>query len=141
MVHLHYLTKDPTTKIKTKKMKQLKVLNDNENIGNKLYYYLKSTDSPEPRNYCQSNIHKPEVPVCPIVPYRVSPLYNLKNIWLTLWKFMLQMKITTSRILQCFPTALKKSHWKWWNNGIIWRYVLVLEHFYRWYVKYYQVLC
>ena len=39
------LKKDPTTKIKTKTLKQLKVLKDNEFIDNKLYYYLKSTDS------------------------------------------------------------------------------------------------
>ena len=32
--------KDPTTKIKTKTLKQLKVLKDNEFIDNKLYYYL-----------------------------------------------------------------------------------------------------
>ena len=29
-------------------MKQLKVLKDNELIDNKLYYYLKPTDSPAP---------------------------------------------------------------------------------------------
>ena len=42
------LKKDPTTKIKTKTLKQLKVLKDNEFIDNKLYYYLKPTDSPAP---------------------------------------------------------------------------------------------
>ena len=42
------LKKDPTTKIKTKTLKQLKVLKDNELIDNKLYYYLKPTDSPAP---------------------------------------------------------------------------------------------
>ena len=35
------LKKDPTTKIKTKTLKQLKVLKDKEFIDNKLYYYLK----------------------------------------------------------------------------------------------------
>ena len=39
------LKKDPATKIKTKTLKQLKVLKDNEFIDNKLYYYLKPTDS------------------------------------------------------------------------------------------------
>ena len=34
------LKKDPTTKIKAKTLKQLKVLKDNEFIDNKLYYYL-----------------------------------------------------------------------------------------------------
>ena len=42
------LKKDPTTKIKAKTLKQLKVLKDNEFIDNKLYYYLKPTDSPAP---------------------------------------------------------------------------------------------
>ena len=39
------LKKDATTKIKIKTFKQLKVLKDNEFIDNKLYYYLKPTDS------------------------------------------------------------------------------------------------
>ena len=108
MVHLHYLTKDPTTKIKTKKMKQLKVLNDNENIGNKLYYYLKSTDSPEPRNYCQSNIHKPEVPVCPIVPYRVSPLYNLKKYMANILKVYVTNENNNAKNSAVFSNCIKK---------------------------------
>ena len=40
------LKKDPTTKIKTKTLKQLKVLKDNKFIDNKLYYYLKPANSP-----------------------------------------------------------------------------------------------
>ena len=47
------LKKDLTTKIKTKTLKQLKVLKDNEFIDNKLYYYLKPTDLPVPRFYGQ----------------------------------------------------------------------------------------
>ena len=46
------LNKDPTTKIKTKTLKKLKVLKDNKFIDNKLYY-LKPTDSPAPRFYGQ----------------------------------------------------------------------------------------
>ena len=42
------LKKDPTTKIKTKTLKQLKVLKDNKFIDNKFYYYLKPTDPPVP---------------------------------------------------------------------------------------------
>ena len=60
------LKKDLTTKIKTKTLKQLKVLKDNEFIDNKLYYYLKPTDSPAPRFYGQPKIHKPGVPICPL---------------------------------------------------------------------------
>ena len=60
-------------------MKQLKVLKDNEFIDNKLYYYLKPTDSPAPRFYGQPKIHKPGVPIRPIISYSGSPLYNLNK--------------------------------------------------------------
>ena len=73
------LKKDPTTKIKAKTLKQLKVLKDNEFIDNKLYYYLKPTDSPAPRSFGQPKIHKPGVPIRPIVSYSGSPLYNLNK--------------------------------------------------------------
>ena len=81
------LKKDPTTKIKTKTLKLLKVLKDNEFIDNKLYYYLKPTDSPAPRFYGQPKIHKPGLPICPIVSYNDS------------LKLMSKVKITMSRIL------------------------------------------
>ena len=73
------LKKDPTTKIKAKTLKQLKVLKDSEFIVNKLYYYLKPTDSPAPRFYGQPKMHKPGVPIRPIVSYSGSPLYNLNK--------------------------------------------------------------
>ena len=73
------LKKDATAKIKTKTLKQLKVLKDIEFIDNKLYYYLKPTDSPAPRFYGQPKIHKPGVPIRPIVSYSGSPLYNLNK--------------------------------------------------------------
>ena len=73
------LKKDPTTKIKAKTLKQLKILKDNEFIDNKLYYYLKPTDSPAPRFYGQPKIHKPGVPIRPIVSCSGSPLYNLNK--------------------------------------------------------------
>ena len=57
------LKKDPTTKTKTKTLKQLKVLKDNKFIDNKLYYYPKPTDSPAPRFYGQPKIYKTGVPI------------------------------------------------------------------------------
>ena len=57
------LKKDPNTKIKTKTLKQLKILKDNEFIDNKLYYYLKPSDSSESRFYGQPKIHKPGIPM------------------------------------------------------------------------------
>ena len=73
------LKKVPTTKIKAKTLKQLKVLKGNEFINNKLYYYLKPTDSPVPRFYGQPNIHKSGVSIRLIVSYIGSPLYNLNK--------------------------------------------------------------
>ena len=71
------LKKDRATKIKTKTLKQSKILRDSKLIDNKLYYYLKPTDSHAPRFYSQPNIHKPGVPIRPIVSYSGSPLYNV----------------------------------------------------------------
>ena len=44
------LKKDPTNKVKAKTLKQLKDLKGNEFIDDKLYQYLKPTDSPSPRS-------------------------------------------------------------------------------------------
>ena len=60
-------------------MKQLKVLKDNEFIDNKLCHYLKPTDLPAPRFYGQPKVHKPGVPIHPLVSYSGSPLYNLNK--------------------------------------------------------------
>ena len=60
-------------------MRTLKVLKGNEFIDNKLYYYLKPTDSPGPRFYGQPKIHKPGVPIRSVVSYSGSPLYNLNK--------------------------------------------------------------
>ena len=73
------LKKDPTTKIKAKKLKQWKALKDNEFIDNKLCYYVKRTNSPAPRFYGQTKIHKSGVPIGPIVSYSGSPFYNLNK--------------------------------------------------------------
>ena len=42
-----------------------------------LLAYIKPTDSPATRLHGQPKIRKPGVPVCPIVSYCHSPLYNL----------------------------------------------------------------
>ena len=76
MVRINYLKKILLPKLQP--LKQLKVLKD-ELIDNKLCYYLKPTDSPAPRFYDQPKIHKPGVPIRPIVSYSGSPLYNLNK--------------------------------------------------------------
>ena len=86
MVLINYLKKDTTTKIKAKTLKQLKVLKDNEFIDDKLYSFLKPTDSPAPRFYGQPKIHKPGVLVRPIVSYSGSLLYNLYNFMANIFK-------------------------------------------------------
>ena len=72
------LKKDPTPKIKTKTLKQLNILKHNEFIDNKLYY-LRPTDSLVARFYGQPKIHKPGVPIHPIVSYSGSSLYSLNK--------------------------------------------------------------
>ena len=67
------LKKDPTTKIKPKTLKQLKVLKNNEFIDNKLYYNLK------PRFYGQPKTNKSRVPIRPIVSFSGSLLYSLNK--------------------------------------------------------------
>ena len=52
------LKKDPTIKVKTKTLKELKFLKDNEFTDNKLYYYLKPNDSPTSRFYGQPKIQE-----------------------------------------------------------------------------------
>ena len=99
------LKKDSTTKIKAKTMKQLKFLKDNKFIDDKSYCYLKPTDLPAPRFYGQPKLHKPGIPIRPIVSYSRSPLYNLNRYIANILKAMLKMKITTPRILPRFPTT------------------------------------
>ena len=67
MIHINYLKKRYYYQIKAKTLKQLKVLKDNEFVDNKLNYYLKLTDSPAPRFYDQTKIHKPGVSIRSIV--------------------------------------------------------------------------
>ena len=69
------LKKDPTSKIKAKILKQLKILKDNEFNDNKLYHYRKPSDSPAPRFYAQPKLHKPGVPIRPVVSHSGSPLH------------------------------------------------------------------
>ena len=91
---LYQLHINPTTKIKVKTLKLLKALKDSKFIDNKLYYYLKLTDPHAPRFYGQPKLHKPGVPICPIVSSSGSPLYNLN-------KYIAIMP----RILPHFPTT------------------------------------
>ena len=68
-----------TTKISAMTLKQLKALKDNNPIYNKLYYYLKATDSPAPRFYGHPKNTQPGVHISPIVSYSGFALCNLKK--------------------------------------------------------------
>ena len=71
------LKKVPATEFKAKALRKSKVLKDNAFIDNKTKLtYLKATDSPAPRFYGQSKMHKP---IRRIVSYSDSPLYNLNK--------------------------------------------------------------
>ena len=52
-------------------------MKDNDFIDNKLYYYLKATYWSAPIFYGPPKIHKPGVPIHPMVSYSGSPLYDL----------------------------------------------------------------
>ena len=73
------LTKDPTTKIKVKTLKQLKALKENEFIDDKCYYYLKPTDFPAHKFYGQLKVQKLGVPIRIIVSCSCSALYNFNK--------------------------------------------------------------
>ena len=60
-------------------------------INNKLYY-LKPTDSPAPRFYGQPKIHKPGVPIHPILLYSGSLLHNLNKYIANILKAYVQDK-------------------------------------------------
>ena len=102
--------------MKTKTLKQLKVLKDNEFSDNKLYYYLKPTDSLAARFYGQPKIHKSEVPICPTVSYSGSPLYNLNRYIANILKRNAQFvqKVTFGPLMN-----FKQNHygrWKYYKN-------------------------
>ena len=71
--------KDPTKGIKEECRVLLANLEKGKVIDKKLYFKLKPTDSPAPRFYGLPKIHKPEIPVRPIVSYTGTPLYNVSK--------------------------------------------------------------
>lgn len=74
-----YLKKDPTECIKREARTKLQKLKEREIIDQSLYFKLKPTDSPAPRFYGLPKIHKPDIPIRPIVSYVGTPLYKLSK--------------------------------------------------------------
>ena len=73
------IKKDPTESVKKEARQKLSLLKDAGKIDQQLYFKLKSTDSQAPRFYGPPKIHKPAVPIRPIVSYTNSPLYQLSR--------------------------------------------------------------
>ena len=101
------LKKDPTTKIKTKILKQLKVLKTNKFIDNKLYYYLKHTASPAPRFYGEPKIYKLGISIRPIVSHSGSPLYNLDKYIAKILKAYVNDENNNSKNCATFPHHIR----------------------------------
>ena len=70
---------DPTESVKKEARQKLSLLKDAGKIDQQLYFKLKPTDSQAPRFYGLPKIHKPAVPIRPIVSYTNSPLYQLSR--------------------------------------------------------------
>ena len=111
------LKKESTTKIKTKTLKQLKVLKDNEFIVNKLYYYLKPTDSPVPEFYGQPKTQKPGVPIHPIVSYSSSLLCSLNKYIANILKAYVKDKNKNAKNSTTFSNYIRKVPIE--DNGIM----------------------
>ena len=73
------IQKDPTESVKKEARQKLSLLKDAGKIDQQLYFKLKLTDSQVPRFYGLPKIHKPAVPIRPIVSYTSSPLYQLSR--------------------------------------------------------------
>ena len=77
---LHQNSKrSPTESVKKEARQNLSLLKDAEKIDQQLYFKLKPTDSQASRFYGLPKIHKPAVPIRPIVSYINSPLYQLSR--------------------------------------------------------------
>ena len=76
---LHQNSEDPTESVKKEARQKLSLLKDAGKIDQQLYFKLKPTDSQAPRFYGLPQMHKPAVPIQPIVSYTNSPLYQLSR--------------------------------------------------------------
>ena len=66
-VLINILKKDLTESIKREARQKLQRLLDRNIVDKELYWKLKPTDSPAPRFYGLPKIHKPEIPIRPVL--------------------------------------------------------------------------
>ena len=71
------IKKDPTSSVVSQITRKLSVLRDNKLIDQQQYLKLKPTGSQPPRFYGLPKIHKDGIPVCPIMSYTETPLYEV----------------------------------------------------------------
>lgn len=73
------LATDPTNKYKRELMSTLGRLKDESKITTQQYEYLRPSGESIPRLYATPKIHKPNVPLRPIVDYTGSIAYNVSR--------------------------------------------------------------
>ena len=73
------LSFNPTARYKKKLVEILQRLSEEKKINRTQYDYLYPTSESTPRLYCTPKIHKPDVPLRPIVDYTGSIAYNVSR--------------------------------------------------------------
>ena len=73
------LKRDPTAKTEKLLNKFISRLLDNQKITQGECFNLKSSDAHAPRLYGQPKVHKPDIPLRPIVSFIGSPTYALSK--------------------------------------------------------------
>ena len=97
------IQKDPTESVKKEARQKLSLLKDAGKIDQQLYFKLKPTDSQTPRFYGLPKIHKPALPIRPIVSYTNSPLYQLS-------RYIADILRPYTKLTNSHQSQQKKSH-------------------------------
>ena len=73
------MAKDPTTSLENRMNSVLLRLRREGRLSDKTYYHLRSSAAGVPRLYGLPKVHKPDVPLRPIVSFVSSPTYALSK--------------------------------------------------------------
>ena len=73
------MAKDPTTSLENRMNSVLLKLRREGRLSGKIYYHLRSSAAGVPRLHGLPKVHKPDVPLCPIVSFVSSPTYALSK--------------------------------------------------------------
>ena len=77
------MAKDPTTSLENRMNSVLLRLQREGRLSGKTYYHLRSSAAGVPRLYGLPKVHKPDVPLRPIVSFVSSPMYALSLLAVT----------------------------------------------------------